>query len=69
MNAKRIAAIIGLAGIGGSILCLLLSGLLPAYKDALQSLSAVGFLLGATVAGVIWLRSKQANQPEETPEE
>lgn len=69
MNAKRIAAIVGLVGIGASILFLLLSGFLPAYKDVLQSLSAVGFLVAAAIAGIIWLRGREQAKPEDSEDD
>ena len=64
MNAKRIAAIIGLIGIFASLILLVLSAVLPAYKDALQSLSGIGFLLAACIAGIFWLRSRKKNEPD-----
>ena len=64
MNAKRIAAIVGLIGIFASIILLVLSAALPAYKDALQGLSGIGFLLGACVAGIFWLRSREKSESD-----
>ena len=64
MNAKRIAAIIGLIGIGASLILLVLSAALPAYKDALQSLSGIGVLLAACIAGIFWLRSREKSESD-----
>ena len=69
MNAKRIAAIIGLLGIFASLILLLLSAVLPAYKDALQGLSGIGFLLAACISGVFFLRSREKSEADDGDEE
>lgn len=72
MNGKRIAAIIGLIAICGSVLCMVVGGALPAYGDALLTLSGVCFLIAASVLGVLVLRRRQEQQaaaPEESGDE
>lgn len=65
MNGKRIAAIVGLVAICGSVLCMVLGGAMPAYGDALLTLSGVCFLIAASVLGMLVLRRKQEQAAEE----
>ena len=64
MNGKRIAAIVGLIAICGSVLCMVLGGAMPAYGDALLTLSGVCFLIAASVLGMLVLRRKQEQAAE-----
>lgn len=59
MNGKRIAAMIGLIAIFSSVLCIVLGGAMPAYGEALMTLSGVCFLLAASVLGMLVLRRRQ----------
>lgn len=71
MNAKRIAAIIGLAAIFISIVCIVVSGFLPAWHELLLTLSGLCFLIAAATLGMLVLRKKQEQeqaQDEEKPE-
>lgn len=69
MNAKRIAAIIGLAAIFISILCIVVSGALPAYHELLLTLSGMCFLIAAATLGVLVLRKKEEQAQEGEKEE
>lgn len=72
MNGKRIAAIVGLIAICGSVLCMVLGGVMPAYGDALLTLSGVCFLIAASVLGMLVLRRRQEQEaaaPEEAGDE
>lgn len=69
MNAKRIAAIIGLAAILISILCIVVSGALPAYHELLLTLSGMCFLIAAATLGILVLRKKEEQQAQEGEKE
>ncbi len=70
MNKKRIAAIMGLAGMGACILCIIVSGFVPAVKDLLWAVGLVCFLVSASISVIFMLRqqeekAKDAQQKEE----
>lgn len=62
MNGKRIAAVIGLAAIMGSVLCMVLGGAMPEKSEALMSMSGTCFLVGLIIFGVLVLRRKLAQE-------
>lgn len=68
MNKKRIAAIIGLIGMAVSILCIVVSGIVPALKDLLWTVALITFLVAASISLVFTLR-KQEEAAENTPAE
>ena len=70
MNAKRIAAIIGLAAIFLSIVCIVVSGFVPALHELLLTLSGMCFLIAAATLGLLVLHKKeeQAAQNDEQAE-
>lgn len=59
MNKKRIAAIIGLIGMAVSILCIVVSGAVPALKDLLWTVALVAFLIGASISLIFTIRKKE----------
>ena len=69
MNGKRIAAIVGLIAIFASVLCMVLGGAMPAYGQALLTLSGVCFLIAASVLGMLVLRRRQEQAAQEDSEE
>lgn len=69
MNKKRIAAIAGLIGMGICILCIAVSGFLPAYKDLLWMVGMMAFLVAASISLIITMRQKQDQQPDGDAEE
>lgn len=62
MNAKRIAAIFGLIGMGICILCIVVSGFLPALKDLLWTVGLMAFLIAASISLFFYFRKKQAEE-------
>lgn len=59
MNGKRVAAICGLIGMAVCILCIVVSGAVPALKDLLWAIGLVAFLIAASIAVIIHLRAQQ----------
>ena len=67
MNKKRVAAIIGLIGMGICILCILFSGVVPAYRDLLWAVGTVAFLVALSISLIFTIRKGEAESC--TPEE
>lgn len=67
MNAKRIAALLGVIGIAVCVLCMVVSGFVPALKDLLWTIGGVAFLIGLTVWLFFYFR-RQEEQPAAEPE-
>lgn len=69
MNVKRIAAICGLIGMAVCILCIIVSGAVPALKDLLWTIGLISFLIAASIALIIHIRAQQAKDSEEAGQE
>ena len=69
MNGKRIAAICGLIGMAVCILCIIVSGAVPALKDLLWTIGLIAFLISASIALIIHIRAQQAKEPGEAGNE
>lgn len=70
MNKKRIAAIIGLVGMGICILCIFCSGLMPVYRELLWTVGMVAFLVALSISLFFTLRKDAQEQsvPEDNKE-
>lgn len=70
MNGKRVAAICGLIGMAVCILCIIVSGAVPALKDLLWTVGLIAFLIAASIALIIHIRSREAQSADtEEPED
>ncbi|MBQ2954713.1 MAG: hypothetical protein IJE07_14375 [Clostridia bacterium] len=70
MNGKRIAAIIGLIGMGVCILCIVVAGFVPALKDLFWMIGMLAFLVAASISLIFTMRKAQKqseNDAEEKP--
>lgn len=66
MNMKRIAAIIGLIGMGACILCIVLAGFFPPLKDLFWIVGLMAFLVAVSISLIFTFR-KQEEEQQPTP--
>ena len=69
MNGKRVAAICGLIGMAVCILCIVISGAMPALKDLLWAIGLFAFLIAVSITVIIHLRAQREESPEKEEEE
>lgn len=68
MDKKRVAAIIGLVCMALCVLCIVISGAVPAYKDLLWAFGMVAFLVAVSILVIINLRKGPAASPADEEE-
>ena len=61
-NSQRIWAIIGLVLIVVSVVCIVLTGVFPAARELLMTISTITFLAAASILGLIVMRRKAAQE-------
>lgn len=68
MNGKRVAAIIGLIGMGVCLLCIVVSGFLPGMKDLLWMVGLLAFLVAASISVIFAMRKGEQPQSDDAEE-
>lgn len=68
-NSQRIWAVAGLVLIVVSVLCIVITGVFPALRELLMTISTVTFLAAASILGFIVMRRKAAEEQSENGEE
>ena len=61
-NNQRLWAVIGLILIIVSVLCIIVTGVFPAIRQLLMTISTVTFLAAASILGLIVMRRKAAQE-------